>query len=389
MKLRRTRTLVGYWHDGDFVLEDYLAPKSSDVDEDNALAVDPQALQLLDRFTDWTEPKEVVAAFDGHDADSVHQAIHGLHKAGLLHTLDQAQREDQLFEDWQHWSEEARFFHFGTKDAAYIGDDDEHRREAAAVALAGGPPPAIFKSYPNAPRVRLPRAFLPLRGEFTDVLLARRTHRTFTNQPVGLRELSTVLHYTFAPMYFIDAREYGTLMFRTSPGGGARHEIEAYVGVLAVDGVAPGVYHYNPDEHSLELLNDTFGVPEVSRLSFDQAMATTAGFVVFLTARIERATYKYRHPRTLRMILLDAGHLAQTFDLVATAAGLGPFQTAAFRDSEVEAALGLDGISETALYLLGAGNPTATPDGRPADMRIADTPTLDHSFTPADQPAQP
>ncbi|MGH3719969.1 MAG: SagB/ThcOx family dehydrogenase [Pseudonocardiaceae bacterium] len=382
MKLRRTRTLVGYWHDGEFVLEDYLAAKSSDIDEDNAVAVDLQTLRFLDHFPDWTDSEDILTAFADYDADSVREAISSLHQAGLLHTMDEAHREDQLCADWQHWSEEARFFHFGTKDAVYIGDDDEHRREAAAVALAGGPPPPIFTSYPQAPRVRLTRAFLPLRGEFTDVLLARRTHRTFTEKPVGLRELSTVLHYTFAPMYFVDAREYGTLMFRTSPGGGARHEIETYVGVLNVDGVAPGLYHYNPDQHSLEQLSDAFGAAEVSRLSFDQVMATSAGFVVFLTARIERATYKYRHPRTLRMILLDAGHLAQTFDLVSTAAGLGPFQTAAFRDSEVEAALGLDGISETALYLLGAGNPAVTPSGRPADMRVAQHPSVDRTPTP-------
>jgi SagB-type dehydrogenase family enzyme len=389
VKLRRARTLVGYWHDGDFVLEDYLAPKSSDVDEDNAVAIDLLTLELLDHFTDWVEPDEVVGEFDDYAPDSVRDAIEGLRKAGLLHIADEAQREDQLCADWQHWSEEARFFHFGTKDAVYIGDDEDHRREAAAVALASGPPPAIFKSYPDAPRVRLPRAFLPLRGEFTDVLLARRTHRTFTADQVGLRALSTVLHYTFAPMYFIDAREYGTLMMRTSPGGGARHEMEAYVGVLNVDGVAPGLYHYNAEEHSLELLNERFSATEVGRLSFDQVMATSAGFVVFLAARIERVTYKYRHPRTLRMMLLDAGHLAQTFDLVCTAAGLGPFQTAAFRDSEVEAALGLDGISETAVYLLGAGNPLATPHGRPADMRVAGLPNVDGSPTPTVPERQP
>jgi SagB-type dehydrogenase family enzyme len=316
----------------------------------------------------------VLESLPGYDPASVRDAVDTLLDAGLLHTPEQAEREDLLASEWAHWSEEARFFHFGTKDAAYIGDDDDHRRAAAAVALESGPPPAIFKSYPEAPRVRLPRAFLPLRRDFDDVLLSRRTHREFTRGPVGLRELATVLHYSFAPMYFVDAREYGTLLMRTSPGGGARHEIEAYVGVLNVEGVAPGLYHYNTEQHSLELLNPTFGTEQVDRLSFGQEMAVTAGFVVFLTALVHRATYKYRHPRTLRMILLDTGHLAQTFDLVTTATGLGPFQTAAFRDSEVETTLGINGISETALYLLGAGRPAGPTDGHPIDMHVAATP---------------
>ncbi|MFF2026232.1 SagB/ThcOx family dehydrogenase [Streptomyces sp. NPDC058171] len=374
MKLRRTRSLIGYWHEGEFVLEDYLTTKSSDVEEDNAVVIDETALLLLHRFDDWTDPESVLDALPDYDPESVREAIGALAEAGLLHTPEQAQREDHLAEEWANWNEEARFFHFGTKDAVYIGDDDEHRTAAAAVALESGPPPAVFKSYPDAPRVRLPRAFLPLRRDFDDVLLARRTHREFTGDPVTLRELATVLHYTFGPMYFVDAREYGTLMMRTSPGGGARHEIEAYVGVLNVEGVAPGLYHYNVEQHALELVDPDFTAQDVDRLGFGQQMAVTAGFVTFLTALVSRAAYKYRHPRTLRMILLDAGHLAQTFALVSTATGLGPFQTAAFRDSEVEAALGIDGISETALYLIGAGHPSGPVDGHPIDMSVAASP---------------
>lgn len=375
MKLRRARSLVGYWHEGDFVLEDYLATKSSDVDEDNAVVVDRETLALLEEFEDWTDVESVAERLAGVDPASLRDAAKTLIEAGLLRTPETAEREDLLAAEWANWSQEARFFHFGTKDAVYIGDDLEHRREAAAVALAAGPPPAIFKSYPAAPRVRLPRAFLPLHGDFTEVLLARRTHRVFQREPVSLRQLSTVLHYAFAPMYFVDALEYGTLQMRTSPGGGARHEIECYVGVLNVEGVAPGLYHYNGEQHSLELLDADFDQSTVDRLSFGQEMAVNAGFVCFLTALVKRAAYKYRHPRTLRMIMLDAGHLGQTFDLVSTAAGLGPFQTAAFRDSEVESALGLDGITETALYLIGAGRPAGPTDGHPIDMRIASRPT--------------
>ncbi|RZS44737.1 SagB-type dehydrogenase family enzyme [Herbihabitans rhizosphaerae] len=374
MKFRRTRSLVGYWSEGEFVLEDYLTEKSSDVDEDNAVVVDEATLRLLDKFDDWTDVDAVAAELPDYSAESVREAVDTLVDAGLLRTPEMAEREDQLAVEWAHWSQEARFFHFGTKDAVYIGDDDEHRSAAAEVALASGPPPEIFKSYPDAPRVRLPRAFLPLRGEFGEVLLSRRTHRAFTPTPVGLRELATVLHYTFAPMYFVDAREYGTLFMRTSPGGGARQELEAYVGVLNVDGVTPGLYHYNVEQHSLELIDPDFAAADVDRLAFGQQMAVTSGFVVFMTALVQRAAYKYRHPRTLRMIMLDAGHLAQTFNLVCTAAGLGPFQTAAFRDTEVERALGIDGIAETALYLLGAGNPAGPVDGRPIDMTLAAQP---------------
>jgi hypothetical protein len=57
------------------------------------------------------------------------------------------------------------------------------------------------------------------------------------------------------------------------------------------------------------------------------------------------------------VVLLDAGHLCQTFCLVATWLGLAPFCTAAFEDSLIERDLGLDGIRESALYVAGVGTP--------------------------------
>jgi hypothetical protein len=55
-------------------------------------------------------------------------------------------------------------------------------------------------------------------------------------------------------------------------------------------------------------------------------------------------------------VLLDAGHLGQTFALVATALSLAPFCTAAFDVGAVERHLQVDGVSESAVFLLGVGS---------------------------------
>jgi hypothetical protein len=58
-----------------------------------------------------------------------------------------------------------------------------------------------------------------------------------------------------------------------------------------------------------------------------------------MTARFARSFWKYRrHAKILRAILLDAGHLSQTFYLVCTQLGLGPYITAAIDDAELERA---------------------------------------------------
>ena len=64
---------------------------------------------------------------------------------------------------------------------------------------------------------------------------------------------------------------------------------------------------------------------------------------------------EYPTARAYRAMLIDAGHLTQTCCLVATAIGLGPFCSMALDDSRVEQDLGIDGVSEVALYAAGVG----------------------------------
>ncbi|MET8864859.1 SagB/ThcOx family dehydrogenase [Nonomuraea sp. NPDC004580] len=371
-EFRRAQTLMIYWHDGELTAENYLESRSTDEETDNAVAVDAQAVALLEHFTDWSTAEKAAARLGAYDTESVLEAVLALADAGLLVDRAGAGREERFLEAWSHWGEEARFFHFGTRNTIYTGDSLEQRRsDARWVRETGGTPPAIFKSYPDAQRVYLPRAFLPLTDSFGQVLTRRRTHRVFTGEPVSLAQLSTALFYTFAPMQLYDAGDLGTLMLRTSPCGGARHELEGYVAVLDVQDVPPGLYHYNAEAHALELIDPEFDRERLHRLTYESEMCTPSAFVCFVSVVFERTMYKYRHSRALRVTLLSAGYLGQTFVLTSTAVGLGAWQSAAFRDEELDEALGLDGFSEGALYMFGAGLPVLGATGMPEGITRA------------------
>ena len=58
-------------------------------------------------------------------------------------------------------------------------------------------------------------------------------------------------------------------------------------------------------------------------------------------------------------ILLEAGHLSQTFYLLCTQLGLGPYITAAIDDAELERALELDPLFEAPLAVCGCGRAPA------------------------------
>ena len=92
------------------------------------------------------------------------------------------------------------------------------------------------------------------------------------------------------------------------------------------NGLAPGLYHYRPQEHSLALVCEA---GEATRALVGAAAWATGGAVsepqILLTiaARFQRTAWKYER-MAYATILKDVGALYQTLYLVATAMGLAP-----------------------------------------------------------------
>jgi SagB-type dehydrogenase family enzyme len=72
-----------------------------------------------------------------------------------------------------------------------------------------------------------------------------------------------------------------------------------------------------------------------------------------------RTQWKYQLGRAYRVVVAEAGHICQTFCLVATWLGLAPFCTMAFEDSRLEELLGIDGVTESIIYVAGVGSRSA------------------------------
>ena len=63
--------------------------------------------------------------------------------------------------------------------------------------------------------------------------------------------------------------------------------------------------------------------------------------------------------RGYRVLLLDAGHVAQNILLVATALGIGACTVAGFHDDALAHELGVDAQEEPVLYTLTLGHPSS------------------------------
>ncbi len=146
------------------------------------------------------------------------------------------------------------------------------------------------------------------------------------------------------------------MALKTSPSGGAAHPIEAYVAIRRTAALKSGLYHFDSAGHHLVLLTAGLDRANMKRYMPSQPWFWNAPVVVFMVATFARTSWRYPAPRAYRNILLEAGHLAQTFCLLATELGLAPFCTHALVDSAVDRDLGVDGIGEGVVYCVGCGS---------------------------------
>jgi SagB-type dehydrogenase family enzyme len=346
-RLRRAASIVCYWRDGKLVFENYLTHV--------LISADPIVVSLLDYFSEFRATAQVRSLASGFTPSSVDSALRQLTRRGfLVQEGSVAARADSKFlESWSPWLPGGGLLHFSTRDLPYVSDLGESRRMLLDRARGEPAPPAV-KQYPHAARVQLPNP--NTKGEFPQVLLARRTWREFSDRRMDLEDLSTLLWLTCGVQYWVKLPgSIGRVALKTSPSAGARHPLEAYMAVLRVRGLPRGLYHYSPDTHLLELLRRGCGSRQFASYLAGQSWYGSASILMFMSAVFERNQWKYPDSAAYRTVILDAGHMCQTFCLTATWLGLAPFCTMALAESKVEKALGLDGISESVVYAAGVG----------------------------------
>jgi SagB-type dehydrogenase family enzyme len=348
--LRRASCLVGSWEGHDLVLENYLSGHRT--------AVSAYVADWLGGLGTFTPREEALRRLDGtpHAAALLqHLVSHDV----LLVEGTSLEQQDRLIQESWAWDQSARHLHYHTRRTRFHSDLEAEAASVAELARQR-PPPSPFKEY-GGPQIPLPDRFEELKGGLWDVLLRRRTQRDFARTPISLRELAIVLLWTWGNTWTMTDPQIGSFLLKTSPSGGARHPIEVYPVVLRVDGLDPGIYHYSVRRHALTRLRAGSFEHVVEEFCANQPWVGDAAVVCILTAVLDRSMWKYREARAYRVVLLDAGHLGQTFCLVCTALGLAPFTSAAMHDELIERELGLDGVTEVPLYTAAFGRPGSHP----------------------------
>lgn len=345
-RFRRATTVVVYWQKDRIVLENYFAG--------NRITANPLAVVLLDYFKDWRTLSEFKSAFSRYSAADLGLALRQLLKRRLL--IREGSRDakvDARFQrTWSSWLPAPGMLQFGTRHARYDSNLRAAWRRLRKRAEEQSAPSSV-KHHVGADQVWLPPA--QTSGTLPDVLLARRTWRRFSNASIPLQHLSTLLGLSWGVQRWVKFPGIGRLALKTSPSAGARHPIEAYVLATNVEGLSSGLYHYAADTHCLERLKAHATSQELVDFVGNQWWYASAAALILMTAVFARSQWKYQDSAAYRTVMIDAGHVCQTFCLLATWLDLAPFCTMAFDQTLVEKKLGIDGVEESLIYAAGVG----------------------------------
>ena len=180
--------------------------------------------------------------------------------------------------------------------------------------------------------IALPAPAITGQVSVEQVIAQRRSVRDFVAATLTLADISQLL---WSAQGITDARG-----LRAAPSAGALYPLELFVVSGTVEGLAQGVYRYDPLQHHLINTGDGDIRAELTRAALSQAWIQDAAAVIVFTADYQRTRRKYGD-RAERYVHIEVGHAAENLFLQAVSLDLATVVVGAFDDDELARALRL------------------------------------------------
>jgi SagB-type dehydrogenase family enzyme len=165
-----------------------------------------------------------------------------------------------------------------------------------------------------------------------ETLHTRRSVRLYQAFPLKLVKVSQLL---WSGQGITDNRGY-----RTAPSAGATFPLEVFLVAGEVEELQPGIYHYRPHNHHLQLITSGDLREELYRAALKQESVLHAPASIVLAVDYDRTTGRYGD-RGVRYVHQETGCAAENIALQAVALNLGTVFIGAFYDEQVKKILGL------------------------------------------------
>ncbi len=350
MRIKAPKTIVTFPRDGEILVYNYLT-------KDSITCAAGDVYWLTTAFN-WTEIEDIVNTHPQLEPQSVRAVLQTLIETGMF--IVEGSEQARLVETYEKTWEigpAAALFHFTATDNEFApeGTSAEVQRRRAEI----DPSPILF-TVNSKSAIDLPLCYGHEHQSLMNLMKRRRSNRLVKQHSISLEQLSECLYSGLGITGFVKTQTC-TLPLKMTPSGGARNPYEGYVWVRKVIGITAGLYHYSALEHTLEkLVSETNLSP--SQLMAGQEWTNDMSAVIFLVADLKRTTWKYCDTNAYRVVLIEAGHIAQNIMLTCTNHDLTACSTAALCHSEISRVFSLDSLTKMPLYALTLGHPEVTAD---------------------------
>ena len=223
--------------------------------------------------------------------------------------------------------------------------------------------PVPFKVYSEADRIPLPHQWEESEIPALAALLPPDSSATPQSVP-DLKDLARLLYHCAG---ITKRKPYpgGDILFRAASCTGALYEIELYLVCGDLNGLAAGVYHFDPRDFALEQLRSGDFRLLLAEATGGDPWVSGAPLTIVSTGTYWRNAWKYR-ARTYRHFGWDNGTILANLFAMSRALGFPHRLVLGFVDQEINNLLGLDTDREVALSLAAVGRcPEEIPGSRP------------------------
>ncbi|MEM9293592.1 MAG: SagB family peptide dehydrogenase [Acidobacteriota bacterium] len=317
----------------------------------------PSRWRIVSALLYPTRVADLLRGLEGDQREAILGFLRHCHESQFLTLVDddgQPLNESDALSDWEHHD---LLFHMRSRRGR-----SQQTVGATFHRVDALPPSPPFKAPPAPDAIQLYRPDIEtLRTRdrsFTEVLEERRSR--YSVEPVSLRDLGELLYRACRVTGTLKAAGGETLIRKVYPSGGSFHSLETYALIERCPEVAPGLYHYHPQEHTLSLVTEPSdelrGLLWEAREGTARTLPDLPSVLLIFTTRIRRVTRKYQ-ALAYRVILQEVGVLQQTLYLVATAMGLSPCAVGTGNSDGFARATGIDYYTETSIGEMILGGP--------------------------------
>lgn len=221
----------------------------------------------------------------------------------------------------------------------------------------GIPMPPVEKYIPEAADIiYLPKVEsldLGYHKSVREAIEQRISRRYFSTKAITPDELSYLLWTTAG----IRHRSASGRLLRNVPSAGNRHSIETYLAIFNVSDIEAGLYRYLPSEHALLKLDSPDDLAlAVDNASLNQGFLSRSAVTFFWSTIPYRTEWRYAQA-SIKVIAMEAGHIAQNLYLAAESIGCACSVNAAYDQKKSDALFKLDGDDEFIVYMAALGRP--------------------------------